>query len=106
MKQKFWLLSLVIIATGTLVINSCKKETTGEPLEPISVVLPDSSIVYKFPSDSVPIQLKFTTDRPINWILGKYDLDTTRTAGYTATYPDTLFFQRLDTVMPRVNRYD
>jgi hypothetical protein len=106
MNKKSWIFSFIVIAIGVLVIDSCKKETTSEPLEPISVVLPDSSIVFRFPSDSVPIQLKFTTDRPINWILGKYDIDTSRSASYTATYPDTLFFQRLDTTEPRVNRYE
>lgn len=106
MKNKVLFFALAVIATGILLVNSCTKPTDGEPLEPISIILPDSSITYYFPSDSVPMQFKFTTDRPINWILGKYDLDTTRTAGYTATYPDTLFFVKLDTLEPRVNRYD
>jgi len=106
MSKRSWIFSFVVIAVSAAILNGCKKESTSEPLEPISVVMPDSSITYKFPSDSVPIQLRFTTDRPINWILGKYDIDTSRTAGYVSTYPDTLFFQKLDTVLPRVNRYE
>lgn len=106
MKNKVLFFALALVATGVLLVNSCTKETTGEPLEPITIMLPDSTITYYFPSDSVPMKFKFTTDRPINWILGKYDLDTTRTNGYQATYPDTLFFQKLDTLDPRVNRYE
>ncbi len=106
MNRQFFVAALLILAGGLLFINGCKKDSGSEPLEPITIVAPDSSITYYFPSDSVPMQFKFTTDRPINWILGKYDIDSTRTSGYVATYPDTLFFQKLDTVSPRVNRYD
>lgn len=106
MTRKFLVAGLLAIA-GTLVfINGCKKEITGEPLEPITIVKPDSSITRYFPSDSVPMKFKFTTDRPINWILGKYDLDTTSNTAYVATYPDTLFFVKLDTLDPRVNLYE
>lgn len=106
MKNRILFFSVVAMALGACLVNSCTKTTTGEPLEPISIVNPDSSIVFRFPSDSVPMEFKFTTDRPINWILGKYDIDSVQTAGYVPTYPDTLFFQKLDTVTPRVNRYD
>lgn len=106
MKKGILFFALALVTTGIVFMNGCKKEPAGEPLEPISIVLPDSSITYYFPSDSVPMQFKFTTDRPINWILGKYDIDTSRSNTYTATYPDTLFFQKLDTLDPRVNRYD
>ncbi len=106
MKYRVWIFSFAIIALGAFILNGCAKTETGEPLEPISIVKPDSSIVFKFPSDSVPMEFKFTTDRPINWILGKYDIDSFQTAGYVATYPDTLFYQKLDSVLPRVNRYD
>ena len=106
MKNKILFLLAVIFVFAVSIISSCKKETTSEPLEPISVVKPDSSIVFYFPSDSVPMEIKFTTDRPINWILGKYDIDSVQTAGYVATYPDTLFFKDLTVETPRVNRYD
>ena len=105
MKKLFFAITLVSLIAVSI-ISSCKKETTSEPLEPISIVLPDSSITFYFPSDSVPMNFKFTTDRPINWILGKYDIDSVQTAGYVATYPDTLFFKDLTLETPRVNRYD
>ena len=94
------------IALFVSVITGCTKKAENEPLEPISIVKPDSSITYYFPADSVPMNFKFTTDRPINWILGKYDIDTLQNTGYVATYPDTLFFENLTALDPRVNRYD
>jgi hypothetical protein len=99
---------VVVLALGIITyISSCKKSEDSQPLEPISLVQPDSAIIRKFPGDSMTIQLKFTTDRPINWIKGMYDVDTTtRTTGlHTTTYPDTLFFVKLDTLNPRVNLY-
>ena len=106
MKNKFLFLSVLSLAAVVFFINGCKKDNSGEPLEPITIVKPDSAVVFYFPSDSVPMEFKFTTDRPINWILGKYDIDSLQTAGYVATYPDTLFFKDLTTETPRVNRYD
>lgn len=105
MKKKHLIFLTLLLTSALLVINSCKKEEDGEPLEPISIVLPDTAIVRLFPGDSLPIQIKFTTDRPINWIKGMYDIDSVDGA-YTATYPDTLFFQKLDTLNPRVNLYE
>ncbi len=106
MSRKFLVAGLLVVAGALVFINGCKKEITGEPLEPITIVKPDSSITRYFPSDSVPMQFKFTTDRPINWILGKYDLDTTSNTAYVPSYYDTLFFLKLDTVEPRVNLYN
>jgi len=106
MKKGILFLSVAVLAVTAFFINSCKKETTSEPLEPITIIKPDSSITFFFPSDSVPMEFKFTTDRPINWILGKYDIDSFQTVGYTATYPDTLFFEDLTVLNPRQNRYD
>ena len=106
MKNKILFLSVIAIALFVSVITGCTKKTENEPLEPISIVKPDSSITFYFPSDSVPMNFKFTTDRPINWILGKYDIDSFQTPSYVATYPDTLFFKDLTVETPRVNRYD
>lgn len=103
--KKHVFLVLTITAVLATLINSCKKDSTSEPLEPISLVAPDSSIVRGFPGDVVPLEIKFTTDRPINWIKAMYDIDSTNSTTYTATYPDTLFFQKLDTLDPRVNLY-
>ncbi len=106
MKNKILFLSVIAIALFVSVMNGCTKKVDSEPLEPISIVLPDSSITFYFPSDSVPMSFKFTTDRPINWIMGKFDIDSMNTSGYVPTYPDTLFFEDLTTLDPRVNRYD
>ena len=86
-------------------ISGCSKEAQTEPLEPISFIKPDSSIQRLFPGDSQPLEIKFTTDRPINWVKGMYDVDSLGQSGYVATYPDTAFFVKLDTVEPRVNLY-
>lgn len=93
--------SLLAIAC---VLNGCKKETTELPLEPIALIKPDTTAVRLFPGDNLPIEIEFTTDRPINWVKGMTDIDSV-TGAYTATYPDTFFLVKLDTVDPRVNRY-
>jgi len=100
------LFSFLVLAAAvtTLMINGCKKDPENLPLEPIALVLPDTAIIRLFPGDTTPLKIQFTTDRPINWIKGMMDLDTTN-AAYTPTYPDTLFFVKLDTLEPRVNRY-
>ncbi len=98
---------VVVLALATLAyVSSCKKDTKSEPLEPISLVKPDSAIIRIFAGDSLPMEIKFTTDRPINWIMGKYDIDSLiDSTTYQPTYPDTLFFMKLDTLDPRVNLY-
>ena len=106
MKKSLLVVTLSVFIGAIGFLNGCKKTEESEPLEPISLVSPDTAITRKFAGDALPIQIKFTTDRPINYVLGKYDIDTMyNTPGYIATYPDTLFFQRLDTLEPRVNRY-
>lgn len=103
--QKSSLLFLMATVTVvTLLINGCKKEEDNLPLEPIAFIQPDTAIVRLFPGDTLPLQIQFTTDRPINWVKAMMDLDTTN-AAYTPTYPDTLFLVKLDTLEPRVNRY-
>lgn len=107
MTRKLFASVLFIIGIAGLLfwMSGCKKDETTEPLEPISLIQPDSSIVRLFAGDSLPIEIKFTTDRPINWIKGMYDIDTLGNPGYAPTYPDTLFYMALDTLDPRVNRY-
>lgn len=87
-------------------ITACKKDETPAPTEPIQLVTPDSSIVRQFPDDVMDYEFNFTTDRPLNWVKGMYDYDTTGIDGHVATYPDTLFFVKLDTLDPRVNLYN
>jgi hypothetical protein len=99
------ILAAVILLGILSTISSCEKDVSNEPLEPISFVKPDSSIVRKFPADSLDLEIKFTTDRPINWVKGMYDIDSLGQSGYVASYPDTVFFVKLDTLEPRVNLY-
>jgi hypothetical protein len=105
-KRKIFGAVVFAIVIAATLFSSCKKNNNPQPLEPISVVLPDSSIITKFAGDSLPIEIKFTTDRPIDWILAKYDIDTLiDTLHYTATYPDTFFFKGLYVPVPRTNLY-
>lgn len=106
MKKKIYLLVAVASVFSLVLINACKTDETDLPLEPISLVNPDSAIVRLFAGDSLPLEIKFTTDRPINWIKGMYDIDSMPdTLSYVPTYPDTLFFVKLDSLDPRVNLY-
>jgi hypothetical protein len=98
------LIALVVITL--LSINSCKTESNPQPLEPISLVSPDTPISRYFGGDSFPVIIKFTTDRPINWIMGLTDVDTLiDSTNYTPTYEDTLFRKDLTTLSPRQNLY-
>ena len=105
MNKKFLVVALVFSVGIFLFISSCKKDIVNEPLEPIFFIEPDSSISRLFPGDNLPVEIKFTTDRPINWVKGMYDIDSLQTAGYIPTYPDTLFFVKLDSIKPLVNLY-
>jgi len=105
MNKKLFTFSVLSVLFTLLLFNACKKDEASLPLEPISLISPDTAIVRRFPGDSLPLEIQFTTDRPINWVKGMYDIDSTNVSGYVATYPDTLFFVRLDTLDPRVNLY-
>jgi len=105
-KRKIFAALVLVSFVGVMLISSCKKSSNPQPLEPISLVQPDSPITRHFGGDSFPIVVKFTTDRPINWIQGLTDVDSLiDSATYTPTYPDTLFRQDLTTLSPRQNLY-
>lgn len=106
MNKKLLSLSVFAVLLALATITACKKEEEPSPSEPIQLVTPDSSIVRQFPDDVMEYEFNFTTDRPLNWVKGMYDLDTTGVPGHVATYPDTLFFVKLDTLDPRVNLYN
>jgi hypothetical protein len=106
MNKKLAFFASIIFLLGIAAINGCKKEEDATPVtEPITIVRPDSSAVRLFPGDSLPIEANFLIDRPINWILCRYDYDTAGIAGHVYTYPDTLFLTRLDTINPRTNQF-
>ena len=100
-------LALIALVTLTLLsINSCKTDNNPQPLEPISLVSPDTPISRYFGGDSFPVIIKFTTDRPIDWIMGLTNVDTLiDTTNYTPVYTDTLFRKDLTTLSPRQNLY-
>ena len=106
MNKKLLSLSVFAVLLALATFTACKKDETPAPSEPIQLVTPDSSIVRQFPDDVMDYEFNFTTDRPLNWIKGMYDYDTTGIDGHVATYPDTLFFVELDTLEPRVNLYN
>ena len=86
---------ITFVAVILINISSCKPESNPQPLEPISLVSPDT-----------PIIIKFTTDRPITWIMGLTDVDTLiDSSNYTPTYEDTLFRKDLTILNPRQNLY-
>ena len=97
---------VLVAFVAAILLSSCKKTTNDQPLEPISLVQPDSPITRHFGGDSFTVQIKFTTDRPINWILGQVNVDTLiDSTNYTPVYQDTFFFQNLTTLNPRENLY-
>ena len=105
-KRKIFAGLSLIAFVALMLVNSCKKDSNPQPLEPISLVQPDSPITRHFGGDSFPVVIKFTTDRPINWILGMTDIDSLiDSTHYVATYPDTLFHTNLTTLSPRQNLY-
>jgi hypothetical protein len=86
-----------------LIVHSCVKSINDGYTEPITVIQPDSLILSNVPAGTVlPIQIQFTTDRPIVWAKCLYQVDT---PGATAThiYPDTLFCKVLDSLPYQYN---
>jgi hypothetical protein len=104
--RKIFSASLLALFVAAVLVSGCKKTETSQPLEPISLVMPDSPIITAFDSDLINIQLKFTADKPLNYIMGVYDIDTTfDTTAYTPAYADTLFYENLVPLTPRQNLY-
>lgn len=96
------ILILIVLISG---FYGCKKTTDEIISEPITLVKPDTTSLYLFPANVQPIEVKFTTDRPINWVKGMYEIDTTHALGYNYTYPDTLFVNNLDSMGIKDNKY-
>jgi hypothetical protein len=105
--RKFLLLSAVSLSViSLLVINSCKKDTGDGIVEPITIVKPDSLIAYQYAGGTQKIQIQFTTDRPINNVLCRYQVDSSKNPNFYYTYPDTLFYVILDTIPSKLsNKY-
>lgn len=106
MRKAVWILSFTI-AIIAIAISSCKKETdTDNTFEPIALIKPDSATTYLLPSDTLPIHIKFTTDRPITWVKGMYEVNATGSAAHNYTYPDTLFAMAIDTLNTNLYEYN
>jgi|JI9StandDraft_1071089.scaffolds.fasta_scaffold134195_2 hypothetical protein len=95
MEKKF-LVAVVIACSLVYFISGCKKETKDVVLEPITLVKPDTLSLTSLAGKVIPVEVKFTTDRPISFVTGKYEIDTTQSASHVYTYPDTLFAVQLD----------
>lgn len=85
------------------IFSSCKKEKDDGINEPITIVSPDSTVVFNGRGKVQEIEIRFTTDRPINYAQTLYEIDTTNSANYTYTYPDTLFYQNFDSLKTTPN---
>jgi len=102
--RKIFLTAIVSLSVLTLfLIHSCSKPLNDGYVEPITVISPDSLLLSNVPAGSVqPIQIQFTTDRPIVWARCFYQIDTPG-AAVSAIYPDTLFYKVLDTISSKLN---
>ena len=104
--RKVFAASFFIAFVAAVLITGCHKSENNQPLEPISVLQPDSPIVSAFDTGMVPIQLKFTADKPLNYVIGFYDVDTLiNDSTYVPTFADTLFYVNLQSLTPRINLY-
>jgi hypothetical protein len=102
--RKIFLTAILSLSVLTLfLIQSCSKSLNDGYVEPITVISPDSLLLSNVAPGSVqPIQIQFTTDRPIVWARCFYQIDTPG-AVVSAIYPDTLFLKILDTIPSQLN---
>ncbi|MFN8309629.1 MAG: hypothetical protein U0T73_06670 [Chitinophagales bacterium] len=87
--------------------TSCKKTSEMAISEPITIVTPDSNFIRLLPGRDQPLDIRFTTDRPIQFVKGMYEIDSVEIPGHVYTFPDTLFYTILDSVgvTTKVNKY-
>jgi hypothetical protein len=105
--RKIFLTAVVSLSVlGLFLVHSCSKSINDGYTEPITVIQPDSLLLANVAAGSVhPIQIQFTTDRPILWARCFYQIDTPG-ATVSAVYPDTLFYKVLDTISNQLsNKY-
>ena len=102
--RKIFLTAVVSASVlALLMIHSCVKSINDGYTEPITVIHPDSLIMTGVTAGSIqPIQIQFTTDRPIVWAKCMYQIDTPG-AVTSAIYPDTLFYKVLDSIPSKYN---
>jgi hypothetical protein len=103
--RKIFLTAVVSLSVLALVlIHSCSKSIDDGTVEPITVHNPTSlAVANVIPGSVQPINIQFTTDRPIIWAKCMYEIDTPGAVVTTHTYPDTLFYKVLDTIPTKLN---
>lgn len=86
--KKIMFVSLLCVVA----ISSCKKteDPYDEVTEPITLVKPSSTTVNLSENDAIEIEVKYTTDRAINYVQTFYQIDSSGNPSFVYTYPDTL----------------
>lgn len=98
MRKIFLTAVLSVSVLAIFMMHSCVKSIDDGYTEPITVIKPDSLLLQNVvPGTAYPIQVQFTTDRPIIWAKCLYEIDTPGAVA-TYTYPDTLFYRVLDSI--------
>lgn len=78
---------------ATVIITGCEEDKKAEKIyEPITIIAPDSVVTSGKRKESVPLEIKFTTDRPIIYTQGMYSIDSTN-EGFNEAGSDTVFVQ-------------
>jgi hypothetical protein len=86
-------IAALTVLCAAIFMTSCEDETKTEKIyEPITIVQPDSVVVNGKRKESVPLEIKFTTDRPILYTQGMYSIDSTND-GFNEAGSDTVFIQ-------------
>jgi hypothetical protein len=76
-KAIVYLAAIIMVAMGGFYLSACKKPTPSDGIkEPITFMIPDTNWIEKRMTDSIPIKVQFTTDRPIDSIAIYGNLDT------------------------------
>lgn len=96
--------TLVVILCSLAMMNSCEKTTDdgGRVYEPITLVQPDSVVASIKQKEALPLEIKFTTDRPIVYALGLFSIDSTKSGQFDITKSDTIF--RIYDSIPKENK--
>ena len=103
--RKIFLSAVVSLSVlALLFIHSCVKSIDDGFVEPITVINPTSlTVANVIPGRVQPINIQFTTDRPLIWAKCMYEIDTPGAVVTRYTYPDTLFYKILDTIPTQLN---
>lgn len=96
MKGKYWFFVIGLAGLMTVMINACNKvydePTSG--FEPVRFIQPDSSRTAAFAGETIPLEVVFTTDQPIDSISARVHVDSTGLNQYNDLLADSLFIVR------------